>query len=253
MAEHSEILPKDTESSLVAVLSNYKQAVEDFALAVEFSTSSYELMIAKQKYLQSASGVIKDLSDICDIETLSKAATFFKSAALAYLDDSDRRAHYQGLDGRFTLSEDVSRFLKSRLKMRAYQAYGIWAFYSRELRYSIDLQASTLQFMLDISLELPIDAWDCAPCLSAGGNCMDCGYGRDHKICSHPGSTYEMLSWSSGYIIKSIRMGLAKTKTRSRNGYEGADPFSGESEELFLDPGENLHEDSGAIDLCDYS
>jgi len=252
MAEPPKMLQKDAGMNPIAVLSNYKQAVEDFARALEFSTSSYELMIAKQGYLLAASRVIKDLSEMCGHKNLSKAATFFGSAASAYLDDSDRRAHYQSSDNRFALNEEISRFLKSGLKARAYQAYSIWTLYSRELQYSVDSQTSALQFMLDIALELPIDAWDCAPCLAVEGNCKDCGYGRDHRICSYPGSTYEMLSWSSGYIIRCIRKSLTEIRRQSWTGqYE--DLYSREPKELFLNREEDLYEGSDVVDLCDWS
>jgi hypothetical protein len=36
--------------------------------------------------------------------------------------------------------------------------------------------------------------------------------GRDHIICSHSGSTYEMLSLSRGFIIKSIREVLSNAR-----------------------------------------
>lgn len=243
---------KDAGAGFKAVLNKYKKAVEDFTLALEFSTSSYDLMIAKQEYLMAVSGVIKDISEICGYDNLSKAATFFESAASAYLDDSDRRAHNHSSDGRFALNEDISRFLKSRLDMRAYQAYRIWALYSKELQYSIDPSAFLLEFMLDIALELPIDAWDCAPCLAAGGNCKGCGYGRDHRICSHPGSTYEMLSWSSGYIIKGIREGLTETRVQSPNSRR-RDSCSNEPKKLVIGQRDDSCEGFDAVDLCDMS
>jgi hypothetical protein len=115
-------------------------------------------MIAKQNYLLAASGVIKGLSEICSCKSICQAATFFEAAAAAYLDDSDRRAYDQGSDGRFSLSEDISCFLKSRLRMWAYRAYRIWALYSTELHSSIDLPGFALKFLLDVALDLPIDA-----------------------------------------------------------------------------------------------
>jgi hypothetical protein len=252
MAKPEELLQKDARMSLEAVLRNYRQAVEDFALGLEDSSSSYELMIAKQKYLLAASGVIKELSEICSYKRLCKAATFFEAAALAYLDESDRRAYYQGSDGRFALSEDISCFLKSRLRMWAYRAYRIWAIYSMELQSSIDLPASALEFLLDVALELPIDAWDCAPCLASGGNCKDCGYGRDHIICSHSGSTYEMLSLSRGFIIKSIRSVLSKARVQARTDRE-EDLYSEPPKYLFLNQEVDLCEGLDAADLCDWS
>lgn len=249
MAEPLEV--EDARKSLIAVLSDYKEAVEDFAFGIEISDSNYDLMASKQKYLQAASRAIIGLSEIYECKSLWKAATFFEAASRAYLNDSDRKAYYDRSDSRFVLDENVSRFLRSRLSMRADQAYMTWALYSREILDSIDPKPSTLKFMLDIALELPIDAWDCAPCLAAKGNCKECAYGRNHKICSHPGSTYEMLRWSSEYIIKSIRESLAENRMQSINGQE--DLRSGRPAELFLIMGDDLCEGSNAIDLCDWS
>lgn len=252
MAESPTVFLKDARNSFIAILSDYKEAVENFVFSIEISDSSYELMIAKQEYLKAVSRIIKGLSEIYGYKSLWKAAAFFEAAAGAYLNDSDEKAYHEGSDDRFILSSDVYHFLISRLSMRADQAYRIWALYSRELLGSIDSKPFALQFMLDIVLELPIDAWDCAPCLATRGNCKDCAYGRNHIICSHPGSTYEMLRWSSEYIVKSIRNGI--TETRRQSGIaQDRDLCSGESAGLFLTWGDDPCEDSNAIDLCDWS
>lgn len=252
MAEPPTILLKDDKKSLLTILSDYKESVEDFAFGIEISDSNYELMIAKQKYLQAVSKVIKGLSEIYGYNSIWKAATFFEAASRAYLNESDQKAHFEGSDGRFVLDKDVSRFLKSRLSMRVDQAYRIWTLYSRVFLDSAGSKLSGLQLMLDIILELPIDAWDCAPCLAAEGNCKDCTYGRDHRICSHPGSTYEMLRWSSDFIIKSIRKSLTESRIQSEKGQD-RDLYSDKSTELFFYRGDDLYEGSNAVDLCDWS
>jgi hypothetical protein len=252
MVENGLLSQEDAGVSLGAIIADYKKAVEDFTLALEVSSSVYEIMLAKQGYLMAAAGVIEDLSKIYNIKGLCKAAEFFEAAAMAYLDDSDRKAFYMGSDGRFALSEDISRFLKSRLRTWAYRACGTGMLYCRELLYSNDLQSSFLRFLLDVALELPIDAWDCAPCLAAEGNCRDCGYGRDHIICAHSGSTYEMLSWSRGFIIRSARRALAKVGVRAK-AYQGEDLYSGAAKYSILNQEADLCDGSDAVDLCDWS
>jgi hypothetical protein len=86
----------------------------------------------------------------------------------------------------------------------------------RELQDTTNPEISTLRFLLDLVLELPIGAWECASCLAMIGDCKDCGYGRDHGICSHPGSNYDMLSSSRDAMLKSIRSNLSEIRSRSR-------------------------------------
>jgi hypothetical protein len=90
--------------------------------------------------------------------------------------------------------------------------------YKKDLQDSINPERSSLKFLLELVLELPMGAWECAPCLAMTGNCKDCGYGRDHGICAHPGSTHEMLNSSRETILKIIRREL--TESRRRSGVE---------------------------------
>jgi hypothetical protein len=200
-----------------AVLREYGRAAEEFGASLSRAQTSYDLMVAKQRYLQSAAEVIKKMSLIFGHKELSLAASIFEAAAWAYLDHSDLRAYHQGLDKRFTLGEEDERFLRSRLKVRADEANRIQKLYGREVIQADNPQISALRFLLDLVLELPIGAWECAACLAVKGRCMECGYGQDHAICSRPGSTYEMLNRSHEAILGSIRRNLTETKGRSRD------------------------------------
>jgi hypothetical protein len=193
------------------ILKEYGQAAEAFSDGLEQSSSNYDLMVVKQSFLLDAAGVFKRTADIFDYRDISLAASFFEAAAWAYLDGSDLQAYYKGLDNRFTLSEDCSRFIRSRLTVRATEAKKIKEVCSRELSYAADPRTWSLRFMLELVLKLPTGSWECSACFAASGKCKDCGYGRDHGICSHPGSTYEMLSSSREAILKSIRKSLIET------------------------------------------
>jgi hypothetical protein len=48
------------------------------------------------------------------------------------------------------------------------------------------------------------------------GNCTDCGYGRDHGICSIPGSNYWILNNSRESMLKDIRKNMTKNRSTSR-------------------------------------
>ncbi len=208
----------DARTCLDAVLEDFRQATEAFAHGSKQPLSDYNLMVAIQRYLLAASAVVKGISEIFNYQNLYPAASFFEAAAWAYLDHSDQRAYHQGLDNRFVLSEDGSRFLRSRLKAMADRANRMVELYRRELQDTANFEHSALKFLLEVVLELPIGAWECAPCFAVTGNCKDCGYGQDHGICSHPGSTYEMLSGSREAILRSIRMGLTQAGRRSGAG-----------------------------------
>jgi len=199
-----------------AILSEYGRAAEEFGASLSRAQTCYDLMVAKQRYLQSAAAVIKRVSLIFEHQEISLAASFFEAAAWAYLDESDLRAYLQGLDNRFTLSEEDERFLRSRLKVRADEANRIRKLYCRELTAAEHPQISALRFLLELVQELPIGAWECAACLAVKGRCMECGYGQDHAICSRPGSTYEMLNRSHEALLRNIRSSLCETKMRSR-------------------------------------
>jgi hypothetical protein len=198
----------DIKTDLDDILKEYSQAAEAFSNGLMQSSSNYDLMVVKQSYLLDAAGVLKRTSDIFDYPDISLAASFFEAAAWAYLDGSDLQAYYQGLDNRFTLSEECSRFLRSRLTVRATEAKKIKEVCSRELSDTASPRIWALRFMLELILKLPIGSWECAACFAVSGRCKDCGYGRDHEICSRPGSTYEMLSSSREAILKSIRTSL---------------------------------------------
>jgi hypothetical protein len=201
----------DIKTDLVDILREFGQAAEAFSNGLKQSSSNYDLMVAKQSYLLDAARVLKRTSDIFDYRDISLAASFFEAAAWAYLDGSDLQAHYQGLDNRFTLSEECSRFLRSRLTIRVAEAKRIKEVCSRELSDADSPGIWALRFMLELVLKLPTGSWECAACFAVSGKCKDCGYGRDHGICSRPGSIYEMLSRSREAMLKSIRRSLIET------------------------------------------
>jgi hypothetical protein len=209
--------PVGIRTDIAAVLSEYGRAAEEFGASLSQSQTCYDLMVAKQRYLQAAAEVIKRTSSIFDHREIYLAASFFEAAAWAYLDHSDLRAYHQGLDNRFTLLEEDERFLRSRLKVRADEANRIRKLYGRELAAAEFPQISALRFLLELVQELPIGAWECAACLAVKGRCMECGYGQDHAICSRPGSTYEMLNRSHEAMLGSIRRSLTEIKMRLRD------------------------------------
>jgi hypothetical protein len=199
-----------------AILNEYGRAAEEFGTSLSRAETNYDLMVAKQRYLQSAAEVIKRMALIFDHREISMAASIFEAAAWAYLDHSDLLAYHQGLDNRFTLSQEEERILRSRLRVRADEANRIRKHYGRELTAADNPQISALRFMLELALGLPTGAWECAACFAAKGRCMECGYGQDHAICSRPGSTYEMLNRSHEAILGGIRRSLIETKERFR-------------------------------------
>jgi hypothetical protein len=206
------------ETSLMDLLKEYGQAAEAFSRGLEQSVSNYDLMAAKQSYLLDAAGIVKRTSAIFDLPDISLAASFFEAATWAYLDTSDLQAFYQKLDNRFILSEENARFLKSRLIVKVNEAKRIAQVCSRDLQDAANPRIWALRFLLELVLKMPIGSWECAACLAVNGNCRDCGYGRDHNICSSPGSTYEMLFSSREALLKSIRRSLTENHRISRAG-----------------------------------
>lgn len=234
----------DAGTNLDALLRDYCQATEVFAHDLRQQSSDYDLMLVVQRYLLAAVAVVKGISEIFDFQNLYQAASFFEAAAWAYLDNSDLRAYQQRLDNRFTLNEESSRFLRSSLKVIAERAIGMRELYWKDLRDSINPERSSLKFLLELVLELPMGAWECAPCLAMTGNCKDCGYGRDHGICAHPGSTHEMLSSSRETILRIIRRELTETGWRS-----GAGILLRERE-MHFDVSDKLPSIQMEIDIC---
>jgi hypothetical protein len=201
-----------TRTDVDAVLSEYGRAAEEFGASLSRAQTCYDLMVAKQRYLQSAAEVIKRTSSIFEYREIALAATIFEAAAWAYLDHSDLQAYHQGLDNRFSLGEEDERLLRSRLNVRAAEAKRIRKVYGREIAVAESPQISALRFLLELVQELPVGAWECAACLAVRGRCTECGYGQDHAICSRPGSTFEMLNRSHEAMLRSIRRGLTELK-----------------------------------------
>jgi hypothetical protein len=206
-----------TRTSLEVILIKYGQAADAYAHDLRQSSSDYESMKINQKYLLEVAFVLESTHEIFDDKDFHQAASYFEAAAWSYLDKSDQLAYHQGHDGRFTLSHRNSSFFRSRLMIIAERAKRLNELCGRELQYTTNPEISTLRFLLDLVLELPIGAWECASCLAMIGNCKDCGYGHDHGICSHPGSNYDMLSSSRDAMLKTIRSNLSEMRSRSRS------------------------------------
>ena len=210
----------DSRTSLEAILSKHGQAADAYAHDLRQSSSDYESMKINQRYLLDVACVLEstfEIFDNKDNEDFQQAASYFEAAAWSYLDKSDQLAYQQGHDGQFTLSDKNSSFFRSRLTIIAERAKRTTEHYGRELQDTTNPEISALRFLLDLVLELPIGAWECASCLAMIGNCKDCGYDRDHGICSHPGSNYDMLSSSRDAMLKSIRSNLSEMSSRSRS------------------------------------
>lgn len=207
----------DIRACLATILNKYSQAVDAYSRDLGQSSSDYESMKINQRYLLDIASVLASTYEIFDDEDFQQAESYFEAAVWSYLDKSDQLAYNQGHDGRFTLSDNNSRFFKSRLMTIAERAKRMEELYGRELQYTTNPERSTLKFLLDLVLEMPIGAWECASCLAMMGNCKECGYGRDHGICSHPGSNYDMLSSSRDAMLKSIRSNLTEMNLGSRS------------------------------------
>jgi hypothetical protein len=204
---------EDVGAGFQAVLNEYREAAKSFLEGLRSSRSDYERMLVKQGYLLSTSRVLQRTAWICGRREIAAAASFLEVAAASYQDDSDRRAYEQGLYNRFILDFRNAQLLLSRLQMRAHQACSTWARYNGVSSH--DPRASALRFMLEVTLDLPTGAWECACCLAVHGNCKECGYGKDHLACSLPGSTYEMLRLSQEALVSAIRRALVKDPGRA--------------------------------------
>jgi hypothetical protein len=200
----------EIKKELDPVFREYCQAAEAFAVGVIRPSSVYDLMVVKQRYLLAAAALLKSLSDIFAYRDVSLAASLFEAAAWAYLDNSDLQAQLQGQDNRFAPGEENFRLLRSRLKVIAERANRFGVLYSREIQETSNIEISSLRFLLSLVLDLPMSAWECAPCIAVIGRCSECSYGQDHGICSLPGSTYDMLCRSREAILKSIRRRLTE-------------------------------------------
>jgi hypothetical protein len=206
----------DLKNSLEAALSEYGKSAEAFAYGLKRSSTEYDLMLVKQIYLLDSAAIIKSISEIFDYQDFSSEASIFGSAAWAHLNNSDLQAFQQGLDNRFVLSKDWSHFLRCRLEAAAKEANRAEALFSKELQSTENPELSALRFLLDVVLELPIGAWENATCFAMNGNCRDCRYGRDHGICSIPGSNYWILNNSRESMLKDIRKNMTKNRRTSR-------------------------------------
>ncbi len=206
------IFPNDNEikTELDPVFREYCQAAEAFAIGVIRPSSVYDLMVVKQRYLLAAAALLKRLSDIFAYGDIFLAASLFEAAAWAYLDNTDLQAQLRGQDSRFAPGEENFRLLRSRLKVIAERTNRLGGLCSREIMETSNIEISTLRFLLSLVLDLPMSAWECAPCIAVIGRCSECSYGQDHGICSLPGSTYDMLCRSREAILKSIRRRLTK-------------------------------------------
>lgn len=190
------------------VQTDLAQAVDRFTNDLETAASDYHRMVAKQRFLLSASDALKQMAVLCGCSGIARITFVLKTAAGSYLDDPDHRAYEEGLDRRFTLNPRDSGFLRTRLSTRANHVHRLLMNHCKDLQEfqeGSNFVKSALKFMLDLALNLPICAWDCAPCLAFEGACQDCGYGKNHHICSQPESTYKMLSRSQETLVKCLR------------------------------------------------
>jgi hypothetical protein len=195
------------------LLDRYGQASDDYANDLRQSITDYELMKINQSYLLNVAPILKRLAKIFNFKNIHKAACCFEAAAWAYLDRSDKLAFDRGRDCRFDLSRKNSEFFRSRLNAAGERAKRIHELYEEEFKGTLHPEISSLRFLLDLVLVLPIGAWECAPCLAMAGNCRECGYGQDHGICSQPGSTYDMLRSSREAMLKNIRRKMTELRS----------------------------------------
>lgn len=208
---YAESLKRDTKEGhacLDQALRRQIQAAEAFASGLEQAISDYELMLAVQRYLLDVSAIARDVSKIFGYSNLLTAVSSLEASAWTCLDSSDLMAQTQGIDGRFSLDEEGSRFLRSGLGVIAKRASRMAVVYSRILQEAVDPSRLALRFLLDLVLDLPIGAWECAPCIAFAGRCEECGYGRDHGLCSGSGSAYAVLRRSREALLEGIRRDL---------------------------------------------
>lgn len=237
----------DTRAKFESMLNEHSQAADDFAGHLAQPSSSYHMMLAKQSYLLSVARLIKRISEAYGFEDIYEEACCFETAARSYIDESDQRAFHQDLDKRFDLSDDWRGFLLARLMKRARSAERISAFYRKRIGEADDLEILALKYMLDLILDLPVGAWECAPCLAANGRCDICDYGRDHEICSQPGSTFEMLSRSGQSMADIMRRSIKDQRIESLS-----DPIvSSRRPSTPIQKVMELSEDGDCANLCD--
>ena len=235
----------DLKTSLDAVLSEYAKSAEAFAYGLKQSSTEYDLMLVKQIHLLDSAAIIKSISEIFDYQDIFSEASIFGSAAWAHLNNSDLLAFQQGLDNRFVLSKEWSYFLRSRLEAVAKAANRIEPLFRKELQNTENPELSALRFLLDVILELPVGAWENAACFAMNGNCKDCGYGRDHGICSIPGSNYWILNNSRESMLKDIRKNMTKNRSISR-----AENLKHEQEAHFSSDKDEQASSLTEIDIC---
>ena len=244
----------DLKNSLEAVLSEYDKSAEAFAYGLKQSSTEYDLMLVKQIFLLDSAAIIKSTSEIFDYQYIFSEASIFGSAAWAHLNTSDLLAFQQGLDNRFVLSKEWSQFLRSRLEAAAKAANRAEALFRKELQSTKNPERSALRFLLDVILELPVGAWENATCFAMNGNCRDCGYGRDHGICSIPGSNYWILNNSRELMLKDIRKSM--TINRRRAGAENLKQeqkahFSSDNEQVSSQTETDICGEYDLVEVCD--
>lgn len=220
VGEEGSICYRELElrADVAVVISEYGRGISEFLQSLERATSDYELMVANQSYLLAVADLLRNASRILDCRVISPTASLFEAAAWAFIDSKDYSAHLQNIDGRFVLSSQESRFVRSRLKSIAQRAHRIRQIYSKEIEASSNPRRSALKFLLEVFLDLPVSAWEFAPCLAMKGNCKACGYAVDHGACAESGSAYDMLSSSREAILRIIRSSLSVMKRQSMNG-----------------------------------
>lgn len=200
---------------LEVAINEYGRRVGDFLSDLEEPASNYELMLASQRYLLAAADLLSETSGILGLQVMSMRSSLFEAAAWAYLDSKDLSAYIHNLDGRFILDDRNSRFVRSRLKAIALRASRIWQSYRREIDECSSPGRSSLKLLLEVFLDLPVSAWEFAPCLAMKGDCKGCGYASDHGRCAEPGSAYDMLSRSRLAILTALRSSLSCDLSRS--------------------------------------
>ena len=244
----------DTKNRLEAALSEYRKSAEAFGCGLKQSSTEYDLMLVKQIYLLDAAAIIKSTSEIFDYQAISLDASVFGSAAWAHLNNSDLQAFQQRLDNRFVLSKDWSHFLRCRLEAAAKTANRVEALFSKELKSIENPGLFALRFLLDVVLELPVGAWENAACFTMNGNCRNCGYGRDHGICSIPGSNYWVLNNSRELMLRDIRKNMTKNRRRSRAEnlkQEQKAHFSSDNERAFSQTETDICGEYDLAEVCD--
>lgn len=205
---------RNERDNLLRWLGDYGQALDDFMLGLKRPSSEYELMAVKQRYILEAAGAIKKAAQSFDFHDLSLKASILEAAARAYGDSPPPLLQHDMTGKRCVLTEENYRFLRSRLKDKAHRANRSQELFCREMLQAPGLERSALKFLLDVTLELPMGAWECAACIAVSGRCEYCDHGLAHGLCSEPGSAYQTLHRSREAVLVSIRDALARTGRR---------------------------------------